>query len=294
MQNPTMIAVIGAGRMGGGIARNLAKQFNVRVFDLDTSAVQRCVEQGATSASSVTDAVTGAQLVITSLPLPQHVLATVAEFTPYLAPDTICMDVSTVDPSTASTLEHTLREAGHHFVACPLGKGPAQAEAGELPLFIGGEDEAIDALAEVFACIGAEQYRLGGVEAATMFKLVSNLIGMTNLAVLAEGYLLCRRAGVSDVGFQQALADTGGWSYQAELRLPWMIAHDFEQRFAVKLGLKDLRLAIDQGAQWEIPTPVGAMGMIQLANAAAHGFADNDVNAVLKVLDPLNEVLNHE
>ena len=127
-----------------------------------------------------------------------------------------------------------------------------------------------------------------------MFKLVSNLIGMTNLAVLAEGYLLCRRAGVTDEGFQQALADTGGWSYQAQLRLPWMMENDFRQRFGVKLGLKDLRLAVDQASQWQIPVPVGAMGMSQLANAAVHGFGDDDVNAILKVLDPKGEVLGHE
>jgi len=294
MQSPTTIAVIGTGRMGGGIACNLAKQFTVTVFDTSEAAVERCVDAGATAATSAAEAVEAAELVITSLPLPQHVLETFAMLAPVMQPGTICMDVSTVDPTTAVTLEASLEKDGHHFVACPLGKGPAQADAGELPLFIGGKEAPVEALADVFSCIGAEQYRMGGVEAATMFKLVSNLIGMTNLAVLAEGYLLCRRAGVTDEGFQQALADTGGWSYQAQLRLPWMMENDFRQRFGVKLGLKDLRLAVDQASQWQIPVPVGAMGMSQLANAAVHGFGDDDVNAILKVLDPKGEVLGHE
>ncbi|MDU7361178.1 MAG: NAD(P)-dependent oxidoreductase [Propionibacteriaceae bacterium] len=294
MQKPTTIAIIGTGRMGGGIACNLAQQFTVVVYDLSEAAIQRCVDAGARAAATTVEAVLNADLVITSLPLPKHVLAAFAEITPHLRPGTICMDVSTVDPSTAATLEHQLEESGHHFVACPLGKGPAQADAGELPLFIGGKKEPIDALEDVFTCIGAEQYRMGGVEAATMFKLVSNLIGMTNLAVLAEGYLLCKRAGVTGDAFQTALADTGGWSYQAQLRLPWMMAGDFNQRFGVRLGLKDLRLAVDQASQWGIPTPVGALGMSQLASAAAHGYDEEDVNAVLKVLDPRGEVLGCE
>lgn len=294
MQAPTKIAVLGAGRMGGAIACNLAKEFTVTVFDPSDTAVRRCVDAGASRSASAAEAVDGVDLVITSLPLPEHVLDTYAEIAESLAPGTICMDVSTIDPATAVKIERTLQDHGHHFVACPLGKGPAQADAGESPLFLGGDAAAIEALEAVLDCIGAEQYQLGGVEAATMFKLVSNLVGMTNLAVLAEGYLLCRRAGVSDADFTKALADTGAWSYQAELRLPWMMAGDFDQRFGVKLGLKDVRLAVDQAAQWGLPAPVGAMGMSQLASALAHGYGDDDVNAVLKVLDPNGEVRGDE
>lgn len=296
MKAPTRIAVIGAGRMGGAIARNLAGQesFSVVVHDPVQAAMQRCVDAGATPAESAVAAVAGAELIITSLPMPAHVLMTVSEVLESLTANTICMDVSTIDPYTADELERLLEAAGHHFVACPLGKGPAQAEAGQSPLFIGGKDEPVEALSAVFDCIGAEQYRLGGVQASTMFKLASNLIGMTNLAVLAEGYLLCRRAGVPDDAFTAALADTGGWSYQAQLRLPWMMQGDYDARFAAVLGLKDLRLAVDMAAQWGIPAPVGAMGMSQLANVVAHGHGDLDVNAVLRVLDPLGEVLGDE
>lgn len=286
--NTTRIAVIGVGRMGGGIARNLARDgaFEVTVFDPSEQAVRRCVEAGARAADSANCAVQDADVVITSLPMPDHVLATFGDLADDLTPRAICLDVSTIDPTTAAKVRDLLDASGHQFVACPLGKGPAQADAGELPLFIGGPDAAIDALTPVFDCIGDQQYRLGGVEAATTFKLVSNLIGMTNLAVLAEGYLLCRRAGVAADAFAAALADTGGWSYQAQLRLPWMVAGDFDSRFPAALGLKDVRLAVDIAGQWGIPTPVGAAGMAQLASTVAHGYAGLDVNAVLKVLDP--------
>ena len=286
MQTPKRIAVIGLGRMGGGLARNLARHphFDVIVFDLDPAAVDRCVEAGATAAASAVGAVADAQLVVTSLPLPRHVRTVYREVAPHLAPGSLVMDTSTVDPETAAeTAELVGRD---RFVACLLGKGPAQAEAGEVPLFVGGPDAALDALAPVFDCIGAAVHRMGTVEAATAFKLVSNLIGMTNLAVLAEGYTLCRRAGVDDEAFSAALADTGGWSYQAEVRLPWMMADDFAPRFSVALGLKDLALTLGMAAQWGLPAPVGAAGLSQLASAAAHGHAEDDVTAVLKVVDP--------
>lgn len=287
------IAVIGAGRMGGAIASNLAKGYQVRVFDPSPAAVQRCVDAGAHGAASALEAVAGADVVITSLPLPTHVLASYAEIIDQLSEDAICLDVSTIDPATARQVADQLEASGRRFVACPLGKGPAQADAGESPLFIGGDADAIDALDEVFAVIGAERYLMGNVEGATMFKIVSNMIGMTNLAVLAEGYLLCKKAGVADDAFAAALADTGGWSAQAQMRLPLMMAGDFAPRFAARLGLKDVRLAVDIAAQWGIPTPVGAVGMTQLANAVAHGYGDLDVDAIYKVLD-LDDSRHHE
>ena len=284
MQTPERIAVIGLGRMGGGLARNLARHFDVTVFDLDQAAIDRCVEAGATAAGNAGEAVEGAQLVVTSLPLPPHVRAVYGELMPRLGPDTLVMDTSTVDPATATSVAELVGR--ERFVACLLGKGPAQAETGEVPLFVGGPDAVLDALVPVFDCIGATVHRLGTVEAATAFKLVSNLIGMTNLAVLAEGYTLCRTAGVDDTAFAGALADTGGWSYQAEVRLPWMMADDFAPRFSVALGLKDLTLTLGMAAQWGIAAPVGTAGMSQLASAMAHGYDDDDVTAILKIVDP--------
>ncbi len=288
MKPPERIAVIGLGKMGGGLARNLAARFDVTVFDLDPAAVERCVAAGATAAGSVGAAADGVDLVVSSLPMPAHVVALYEELAPQLGGSghgpTIVMDTSTIDPDTASKVADVVGR--NRYVACLLGKGPAQAETGDVPLFVGGPEDALDALAAVFDCIGAEVHRLGTVEAATAFKLVSNLIGMTNLAVLAEGYALCRRAGVDDDVFAAALADTGGWSYQAEVRLPWMMAADFEPRFSVALARKDLTLAIEMAAARDVTTPVGAAGLSQLAAAADQGYGDRDVTSLLRIVDP--------
>lgn len=280
------IAVIGAGRMGGGIARNLAhdKSFSVSVFDLEQNAVKRCVDAGAVASASVPAAVARAQLVITSLPMPEIVSSIYQDNVSTSPENSIWMDVSTIDSSTARQLENLLASGGRRFVACALGKGPAEADAGTLPLFVGCEQGLLEALAPVFRCIGESVHYLGSVEAAAALKVISNMIGMTNLAVLAEGYELCHAYGVADDAFVAALKDTGAWSYQADLRLPWMIGSDFANRFGVDLALKDVRLAIDSAARCGVPAPVGAAGLMQLALAHARGWGDEDVDALLKVV----------
>jgi 3-hydroxyisobutyrate dehydrogenase len=282
------VAVIGAGRMGGGIARTLARSgsFKVHVFDTNGKATESCVDLGAQAFDSVKECVSDADLVITSLPMPDTVIAIFRSYLECSPSRAIWMDVSTIDPQTARLLDDLAADGGRKYVACSLGKGPAQAEEGTLPLFVGCENALLPELKDVFDCIGENVHYFGSPAAATAFKIVSNLVGMTNLAVLAEGYTMCKKFGTSDESFVSALRDTGAWSYQAELRLPWMINGDFENRFGVDLAIKDVRLAVDAAAHSGISVPVGAAGLMQLVQASSRGWGREDVDAVVKVVDP--------
>jgi 3-hydroxyisobutyrate dehydrogenase len=281
------IGFIGVGKMGGPVARRLATgQFDVRVFDMDPAAAEGCVRAGATRAPSAADAAAGADAVLTSLPLPEHVLGVWTDLAGHLPAGAIAVDLSTIDPATAREISGLL--AGHAvpFVSCALGKTPMAAEKGAIPLFVGGPHEAVTRLGPLLERIGDKVYDFGTPEAAVTFKLVSNLIGMTNLAVLAEGYVLARRAGIDPGLFAAALDDTGARSFQSDARLPWLIEGDYAARFGTRLAAKDVRLAVEAAARWELPTPVAAQALSQLLTACAHGHADEDVVAVAKTLDP--------
>ncbi|MBK1783660.1 NAD(P)-dependent oxidoreductase [Prauserella cavernicola] len=286
------IGFIGAGNMGGAVARRLAGGgHDVHVYDLSPAAVQSCEQAGAVAAGSASAAVHDADVVFTSLPMPEHVLATWTRLAPELAEGAIAVDVSTIDPGTVELATAAVGEHGHPFVTCALGKTPAAAERGEIPLFVGGPGDAVSALRPLFERIGEATHRFESAGAAAMFKLISNLVGMTNVAVLAEGYVLARAAGITPEQFGAALADTGAASFQSQVRLPWLMAGDYEARFGVELAAKDVRLALDAGARQGIPSPVAAQGLAQLLSAVAHGYGGQDAVAVAKVLDPDGKLL---
>jgi 3-hydroxyisobutyrate dehydrogenase len=282
------LAFIGAGKMGGGMARRLAGAgYTVVVYDPDPAAVTSCREAGALSAESAGDAVKEARVVFTSLPLPEDVLGLYegpSSILESLRPGAVCVDVSTIDPITARRVSDLLGGRGLGFVSCPVGKGPAQAAEGSVPLFAGGPAELVEELRPLLAHLGNPLYYMGDVEASTTFKIISNVIGMANLAVLAEGYVLARRAGIEDEVFAAALKDTGAASYQMDLRLPWIMAGDHAPRFATRLAVKDVRLAVDCAARWAVPVPLGAAVLQQLASATAHGYGEEDVTAMVKTL----------
>lgn len=278
------IACIGVGNMGGSVARRIATGgFTVTVYDPDPQAMARCAAAGATEAHTLDGAVADADVVLTSLPTTALVTSTVEELATRLPSGTAVVDISTIDPQTARRAADTCTGHGLDFVACALGKTPSHAEKGQIPLFVGGDERVVSRLTPLFERMGERVHRFADVEGATTFKLVSNFIGMTNVAVLAEGVALARRAGIDPDLFSEALADTGAVSFQVDVRLPWMLARDWQARFGVDLAAKDVGLAVDAARAWGLDTPVGGAALAQLQTASQHGFGHEDVVALAKL-----------
>lgn len=288
------ITCIGVGNMGGAVARRLATstEFTVTVYDPSTEAMAKCEAAGAIPSANMHAATEGADVVLTSLPTTKLVLETIRELLPVLAEGTVIVDISTIDPQTAATALQLSQDAGRIFIACPLGKTPGHAENGEIPLFIGGDQDTVVRLDPMLERMGEKTYNFGTVEAATAFKLVSNFIGMSNVAILAEGLAIALKAGISPEMFTEALADTGAKSFQSEVRLPWMLEQDWTPRFGVNLAAKDVRLAVESALNWQIPVPVGAAALSQLMAASARGFGNEDVVAVMKLTGPADQGKN--
>ena len=246
MTTPIKIGFIGLGAMGGAVARCLARgPWRLAVYDLSAQAVAATVAAGAKAASMAGEAVDGQDVVFSCLPTPELVEAFWQEQAGRLGSDTIAIDLSTIDPSTSRRIADFLKkESGAQFVACTLGKTPALAEKGEIPVFVGGEASALERISPLLSHMSNTVFDMGSVEGATMFKLISNLVGMSNLAILAEGWLLAKTTGISAATFAAALATTGGWSTQADLRLENVMSGDFKTRFSVDLAARTF------GSRW--------------------------------------------
>jgi 3-hydroxyisobutyrate dehydrogenase-like beta-hydroxyacid dehydrogenase len=280
---------IGVGRMGGGLARNLIKAGKeVLVFDLSADAVQKTVAAGQTGkAIKGIEEMAGADVVFTSLPLPtdvEGVMLGEKGLLRSMKPGSTYIDVSTIDPKTARKLSDAAEARKIHFLECPLGKTPAHAEKAEEPIFAGGKREVFERMKGLLEIIGGPVVYMGEVEASAAFKLISNMIGMTNLAVLAEGIRIGEKAGIEMNLFLDLLKDTGGKSFQMEVRGPWIAKGDFANRFGLDLALKDVRLGCEMAEAWGNSAQAMKMALGYFREASAKGFGKEDCNAVYKVI----------
>jgi len=283
------IGFIGVGQMGGGLARNLIRAGKtVLVHDLNPEAVKTTLAAGTTGrAAASLDELAAADVVFTSLPLPQHLESVMLGEKGLLAKmrkGTAYIDVSTIDPGTARKLSDAAAARGIDFLECPLGKTPAHAEKAEEPIFVGGSKAVYEKMLSLLQIVGKPVYYLGEVEASCALKLISNLVGMTNLAVLAEGVRIGEKAGIEPKYLIELLNDTGAKSFQMDVRGPWIAAGDFKSRFGLDLALKDVRLGCEMAKAWgnDAKTMQVALDYLKKGSEAGHG--KEDCNAMYKVI----------
>jgi 3-hydroxyisobutyrate dehydrogenase-like beta-hydroxyacid dehydrogenase len=284
-----LFGFIGVGAMGGGLARNLIRAGKqVYINDLKPEAVQRALAAGSSgkgvdNLSELADA----DVVFTSLPLPQdleEVMLGEGGLLASMKSGATYIDVSTIDPQMARKLSDAADARGVHFLECPLGKPPAHAAKAEEPIFAGGKQEVFESMKPILEIIGSPVYYLGNVEAACAVKLISNLIGMTNLVVLAEGIRIGEKAGIDSKFLLELLGDTGAKSMQLDLRGPWIADGDFASRFGLDLTVKDLRLGCEMAETWGNDAKTMQVALDYYKKASSEGLGQEDCNAVYKII----------
>ncbi len=280
------VGFIGLGRMGSGLAKNLVKAgYALKVYDVNPKAVASLVQVGAQDAASARELARVCDVLFTSLPLPRDVESTLIGESGCLSvlPETsTVIDVSTIDPQTAGRIAEAFTRAGRNFLACPLGKGPTHAAEGTSPIFVGGQKEVFEQYRPLLEAIGQPVY-LGAVEQSTAFKLISNLIAMTNVAVLTESLALGVKAGIDPQQLQELLMATGADSFQLQLRGPWILNDDYAPRFSIDLAAKDLRLGVAMAREWDTAVPFGKLAHETYRRAQEQGLGGEDTAAIYKV-----------
>jgi 3-hydroxyisobutyrate dehydrogenase-like beta-hydroxyacid dehydrogenase len=281
---------IGLGNMGGGLARNLIRAGkSVLVFDLSPAAIEKTLAVGTSGkAAEKANELADCDVVFTSLPLPTHIEKVMLSDDGLLnamKAESTYIDVSTIDPQTARKVSDVCEAKGIRFLACPLGKNPAAAEKAEEPIFVGGKKEVYEEMKAILQIVGDPIYYMGEVEASEAFKLISNMVGMTNVAVIAESIRLGQQAGIEPKLMAELLEDTGGKSFQSSLRAPWIATGDFAPRFGLDLALKDVRLGCEMAdAMGGFDPKLMKEALAYFRQASEAGFGGEDCNAVYKVM----------
>ena len=126
------IGFIGLGNMGRHMALHVLEGgHDLTVFDLSRDAGRPLEGAGATWANSPAETARGADIVFTSLPLPANVLEVATGeggVLSAISPGAVFIDLSTIDPDTAKTLDAAVRAAGAHALDSPVSGGTVGAD----------------------------------------------------------------------------------------------------------------------------------------------------------------------
>ncbi len=266
------VGYIGLGDMGGAMASNLApKGFDACVYDLDPKPMQELAAAGAKPASSCREVGEHAEVLSICVPADAHVEAVLLGEDGALAgmaAGSLVAIHSTVQPATIERMAAAARERGVELIdACVTG-GHAVAEAGELTLLIGGEQEAVEKARPVLEAYGTTLVHAGPLGAGAKLKLCVNLLTYVNWAAAAESFRLAKASGLDTEKFLEAVISNGQLSemqqrFIAGQKLPDEAAASEGYQSFVKIQMfnaeKDLAHALQLGRSCGIALPAASL-----------------------------------
>ncbi len=239
----------------------------VRGFDLDAAALAAAVDHGVSPASSIADAVGGADVVFTMLPKGDHVRSV------YLADggildsaskETLLVDSSTIDIDSARAVHEAAVDGGFRFVDAPVSGGMSGARAGTLTFMIGGEATAVQEAAKYIEPMSANIIPTGTATTGQAAKICNNLMLFINLASTAEGAVLADRLGLDKQVFWNIASVSSGdsWALRTWYPLAGVVPaaasnNGFAPGFTAELANKDINLAISAARSTGMPLEVG-------------------------------------
>lgn len=286
------VGFIGLGAIGAGVCSHTAasKSFNVTAFDLDTARVDEAVSAGATAAKTIADVAKAAQIIVLALPNPRIVRSVCegdAGLVAQAQSGSFIFDLSTNDAETSRALAQEFQAKGVIYIDAPHSGGKGNAANGTLPLILGATAEEVASCLPLLEHISSSIHYVEQRGAASVIKLVNNVMSMGNLLVAAEAFTLGVKAGVDAGTLFNVIQYCGGSSQRLIKRFPAVLDGDFKPQFTVDLAEKDLALVMEAAQRLHVPMLMGAAchQFYQLTSRSGRG--GGDVTAVVEYLEEL-------
>jgi len=282
----TTIGFIGLGNMGLPMCQRLAAgNADVVAFDLRAEAVDAAVAAGAMAAGSAAECAERADLLLTSLPRPDHVEAVMvaAGALAALRPGSVWVDLTT---NRRELVERLAAEApaGVSVVDAPVTGAVDGARNGRLTLFVGGEAEVVDRVQPVLESLGLV-IRCGPLGSGNVVKLVTNQLWFIHAAAIGEGFALGMANGVELGSLWEAIRASVGDSFVARHDAPSIFAGHYDPSFTLDLCVKDLGLIAELSTNVGTDLPLTEEATAVFAAAADRYGADQGELHVAKRIE---------
>jgi 3-hydroxyisobutyrate dehydrogenase len=288
--DPTRVTVLGTGRMGAPMARNLLHAgFPVTVWNREPKAAAPLVEDGAALAPSPAAAADTADVVITMVTNGDAVAETMNGPTgalDTLRPGSVWIQMGTIGLEWTERFEVLAAARDIEFVDAPVSGSDGPAREGSLIILSSGPETVRSRVQPIFDAIGRKTLWLGPAGNGSRLKVVLNNWLSAQIEGMAETIALTQALGLDSHLFLEAIDGEPLGSPYAVTKGRAMIAGDYAPGFAMRLGYKDVGLALDAARDADLELPVTAAVAGRFEKAIADGHADDDVASVFAEAQP--------
>ena len=285
------IAFLGLGNMGTPMAGNLVNAgYAVRGFDPAPAAREAAGAKGVAVFDRGTDAVQGADVVITMLPNGTLVKQCYTEVMPAAKPGALFVDSSTIAVNDAREVNSYAAERGFAQLDAPVSGGVKGAVAGTLAFMVGGDAAALEQGRPALEAMAGKIIHCGTSGSGQAAKLCNNMLLAVQQIAVGEAFVLAEKLGLSSQSlFDVVTGATGNcWAVHTNCPVAGPVPtspanNGFKPGFATALMNKDLGLAMDAVASTGATAPLGSHAA-QIYARFAEEHADLDFSAVIETL----------
>ena len=195
-----------------------------------------------------------------------------------LAKGSVYCSMGTHSAGVIQSIDAALKKNGLTFVAAPVLGRPDAAAAGQIVIVSAGPADALKKCEPVFSILGRKTMEAASApEAAIAIKLANNFVLGCAVETMAEAFALVRKYGVQPQVFYDVMTEGlfAAPAYKVYGKLIVDSSYD-KPGFTVKLGLKDIKLALAAAELVGVPLPSGSVVRDRLVGALGHDEGDKD------------------
>jgi len=277
------VGVIGLGKMGLPIARNLMER-GFEVIGHRRSGSPELIEAGGQAADSPAEVARRSDVLLSIVPDAAAVTDVVCGEAGTLAglrPGAVHIEMSTIDIARKARIRDAVQRHGADMLDCPISGSPPMVAPRRATTFVSGELASVDQVRPVLDAISGPWEYTGAFGTGARLKYIANLLLAVHMVAAAEAMELARRSGLDLDLVQRTLDDSIGSSAIWRQRGPVMRERAWSPAPGPITTLHPILEQIeDCTAETGLSAPVFASAKAVFDKALADGWGDLDIACV--------------
>jgi L-threonate 2-dehydrogenase len=192
------VGIIGLGKMGMPIARNLAER-GFEIIGYRRSGSPELIASGGIAAASPAEVAERADVLLSILPdaaAVEEVVCGEAGTLTKLRAGTVHIEMSTVDVGHKGRIRDAVRRCGGDLLDCPISGSPGMVGPRLATTFASGDQASVDAVRPVLDAISGPWVYTGAFGTGARMKYIASMLLATHTVAAAEAMVLARRSGL--------------------------------------------------------------------------------------------------
>jgi len=268
--------VIGLGLIGSRVAANL-RQAGYQVWVWNRSP--RPEPNFLSSPSEIAESAKIIQIFVSDGPA---LLQTVQAMAPALGPEHVVLNHATTSPKETLEAARIVQERNAGYLDAPFTGSRDAAAAGQIVYYIGGDAAVLEKVRPQLEVTAKAILPMGEIGQAAAMKIATNLIVAVSVGAFAEAMCLLEKSGVPLYKIGEALQHHAVHSPLVDLKVPGMIAADFDPRFSLKHMFKDVQIALAMAAEHGVELPETAAFAGSAMAGLQNGWGDMDFSSIAR------------